>query len=216
MRSAVGKGTGLLLTLEGGEGAGKTTQTRKLADRLTALGHDVLCTREPGGTEGAEALRRFLLSEDHRLSLRAEAMVHFAARADHVERAIGPALAAGRIVLCDRFSDSTLAYQGYGLGHGEPAILAFIDVLTGLLDLQPRRTLILDIPRVDGRRRLQERGGRADRYEALDEAFHERVADGFRIIARQAPDRCVLISSSGSIEAVHQRLLAAVEPLLPA
>ena len=205
----------MLVTLEGGEGAGKTTQTRKLADSLTMLGHDVLCTREPGGTAGAEALRRFLLGQDHRLSLRAEAMVHFAARTDHVERAIRPALEAGRIVLCDRFSDSTLAYQGYGLGHGDPAILAFIDGLTNLLDLQPRRTLILDLPRIEGRRRLQERGERADRYEALDESFHERVADGFRIIARKAPDRCVLISSSASVEAVHHSLLAVLEPLLP-
>lgn len=206
---------GLLVTIEGGEGAGKTTQTRKLADRLTALGHDVLCTREPGGTDGAEALRRFLLDQDHRLGLRAEAMVHFAARVDHVDHAIRPALEAGRIVLCDRFSDSTLAYQGYGLGHGDPAILAFIDRLISLLDLQPRLTLILDLPRAEGRRRLQQRGGGADRYEALDDAFHDRVADGFRIIAQGAPHRCVLVSSAGSIEAVHRSLLAAVEPLLP-
>ena len=206
---------GLLVTIEGGEGAGKTTQIRRLADTLTALGQDVLCTREPGGTEGAEALRRFLLDHDHRLSLRAEAMVHFAARADHVERSIRPALEAGRIVLCDRFSDSTLAYQGYGLGHGDPAILAFIERLIGLLDLQPGLTLILDLPRADGRRRLQQRGEGADRYESLDDAFHARVAEGFRAIARAAPDRCVLLPATGPVETVHQAMLAALEPLLP-
>ncbi len=203
------------MTIEGGEGAGKTTQLRRLGGVLTALGHDVLCTREPGGTEGAEALRGFLLDRDHRLSLRAEAMVHFAARLDHVERSIRPALEAGRIVLCDRFSDSTLAYQGYGLGHGDPAILAFIERLVGLLDLQPRLTLILDLPPADARSRLRQRGEAADRYESLDDAFHARVTEGFRAIARGAPDRCVLIPAAGPVETVHQALLAALEPLLP-
>src|SRR3978361_629390 len=99
---------GLFVTLEGGEGAGKTTQTRLLAETLIARGHDAICTREPGGAPGAEALRRFLLSQDHGLSLRAEATVHFAARIDHLDAAILPDLQAGRIVLCDRFSDSTL------------------------------------------------------------------------------------------------------------
>lgn len=205
---------GSLITIEGGEGAGKTTQVRKLADSLTARGHDVLCTREPGGTEGAEALRRFLLDQEHHLSLRAEAMVHFAARIDHIDQAIRPALAAGRIVLCDRFSDSTLAYQGYGLGYGDPAILKFIGELIGLLDIQPRLTLILELPRADGRSRLQQRGEGSDRYEALDDAFHERVADGFRAIARGSPRRCVLVPAAGSIEAVHRSLLSAMEPLL--
>jgi dTMP kinase len=207
--------SGMLVTIEGGEGAGKTTQLRKLAENLTGRGHDVLCTREPGGAPGAEALRQFLLGMDHGLSLRAEAMVHFAARIDHVDQAIRPALQAGRIVLCDRFSDSTLAYQGYGLGLGDPAILAFIDQLATLIDVQPRLTLVLDLPRAEGHRRLQRRGGAGDRYEALDEAFHARIEEGFRIIARQAPRRCVLVSALGSVEAVHQRLLAALEPLLP-
>jgi len=210
----VAERVGLLVTIEGGEGAGKTTQIRKLADSLTARGHDVLCTREPGGTDGAEALRRFLLGQEHRLSLRAEAMVHFAARVDHVDQAIRPALAAGRIVLCDRFSDSTLAYQGYGLGYGDPAILDFIGQLASLLDIQPRLTLILDLPRTEGRRRLQQRGEGGDRYESLDDAFHERVADGFRTIAMGSPQRCVLVPSAGSIEAVHRSMLSAVEPLL--
>ncbi len=206
----------MLITIEGGEGAGKTTQTRLLADTLKARGHDVLLTREPGGTPGAEALRRFLLGQDHGLGLRAEAMVHFAARVDHVDLSLRPALEAGRIVLCDRFFDSTLAYQGYGLGCGDPALLAFIGQLTVLLDVQPRITLVLDVPRDESRHRLRQRGDASDRYEALDDEFHARVAEGFRLIARGSPQRCRLISAIGSIEAVHHRLLAALEPLLPA
>ena len=205
----------MLVTLEGGEGAGKTTQLRKLAESLTARGYDVLCTREPGGARGAEALRCFLLQTDHGLSPRAEAMVHFAARTDHVDATIGPALAAGRLVLCDRFSDSTLAYQGYGLGHGHPTILAFIAQLISLLRLQPQLTVILDVPRAEARERMRRRGEDEDRYESLDEAFHVRVAEGFRTISRDAAARCVLVSAVGSVEAVHQRVLAAVEPRLP-
>ena len=208
--------TGILVTIEGGEGAGKTTQAQLLADRLAADGRPVLRTREPGGAPGAEALRHFLLERDHGLSLRSEAMVHFAARLDHVERTILPALRSGRLVLCDRFSDSTLAYQGYGLGFGRPAILDFIGQLTSLVAVQPRLTLVLDVPAAEARLRMQQRGAGRDRYEALDDAFHARVAEGFRTIARNAPERCMLISSVGSIEVVHQRLLAALEPLLAA
>ena len=206
--------TGMLVTVEGGEGAGKTTQIRKLAHSLTTRGHDVLCTREPGGAPGAEALRRFLLGKDHGLSPRGEAMVHFAARIDHVNLTIQPALQVGRLVLCDRFSDSTLAYQGYGLGRGDPALLAFIGQLITLVGLQPQRTLILDVPPEQGRGRLRQRGEHDDRYESLDEAFHLRVAEGFRAIAREAGQRCALVSAVGSVELVHQRMLAALEPLL--
>ena len=206
---------GVLLTLEGGEGAGKTTQTRKLAESLASIGYDVLCTREPGGAQGAEALRRFVLERDHGLSARAEATVHFAARIDHVDATIAPALAAGRLVLCDRFSDSTLAYQGYGLGHGDPTILTFIEQLSTLLQLRPHLTVILDVPRAEARARMRRRGDQDDRYQVLDEAFHARVADGFRTIARRAADRCVLVSAVGSVDAVHQRVLAAVNSALP-
>ncbi|WP_428393049.1 dTMP kinase [Lichenicoccus sp.] len=203
---------GRLITIEGGEGAGKTTQVRMLAETLAARGVDVLCTREPGGAPGAEALRRFLLQRDHGLSLRAEAMVHFAARLDHVEATIRPALAAGRLVLCDRFSDSTLAYQGYGLGHGAPELLGFIGQLTGLLDVAPALTLILDLPPEVGRARLLQRGQARDRYEQLDDAFHARVAEGYRALARAAPHRCVLIDADGDADAVQARLLAALDP----
>ena len=205
---------GLFVTIEGGEGAGKTTQLRRLAQRLAADGSDVLCTREPGGAPGAEALRRFLLQQDHGLSLRAEAMVHFAARIDHLDATILPALAGGRLVLCDRFSDSTLAYQGYGLGGGDPVLLEFIATLTGLLAIQPHLSLILDVPAAQGKERLRQRGRDLDRYEALDNDFHERVAEGFRRIARASPERCVLIPASGSVENVHRLLLDRVLKLL--
>ena len=205
---------GLLVTIEGGEGTGKTTQIRRLTHGLAALGVDVLSTREPGGAPGAEALRGFLLGKDHGLGLRAEAMAHFAARVDHVDTTIGPALAAGRLVLCDRFYDSTLAYQGYGLGHGEPALLGFIGSLIDLLAVRPRLTLMLDVPLEEAQARRRQRGREQDRYEALDEAFHARVAEGYRSIARLAPERCVLIQASGSIDDVQQRLVQAVRPLL--
>lgn len=208
--------TGHLVTIEGGEGVGKTTQLRKLAETLAARGISVLCTREPGGAPGAEALRGFLLKQDHGLSLRAEAMVHFAARFDHVDKTILPALRTGQLVLCDRFSDSTLAYQGYGLGRGDPDLLNFVTKLITLLDVQPCLTLVLDMPAKERSERLRLRGEDADRYESLDEAFHERVAEGFRQIAREAPLRCVLVSCLGSIETVQQRLLAAMQPLLEA
>ncbi len=206
--------SGLLVTIEGGEGAGKTTQSALLAAALEARGCNVLRTREPGGAPGAEALRGFLLGCDHGLSRRAEAMVHFAARIDHVDSTIKPALAEGRLVLCDRYTDSTLAYQGYGLGRGEPAVLDFISRLTALLDVHPALTLVLDVPRVEGSRRLRLRGQEDDRYERLDDGFHERVAAGYRAIAATDPVRCRLIAAAGPIETVQRRMLEAVLALL--
>nr|WP_321986628.1 dTMP kinase [uncultured Lichenicoccus sp.] len=206
--------SGLLVTIEGGEGAGKTTQSALLALALEQQGCSVLRTREPGGAPGAEALRGFLLGRDHGLSLRAEAMAHFAARIDHIDGTIKPALAAGRLVLCDRYTDSTLAYQGYGLGRGAPTLLDFIDRLTGLLDVRPALTLVLDVARTEASRRIRQRGQDDDRYERLDDAFHERVAAGYRTIAAADPARCRLIAAGDAIEAVQHRMLAAVQPLL--
>lgn len=207
---------GLFVTIEGGEGAGKSTQAGLLADRLVAQGRKVVRTREPGGTPGAERLRAFLLQGGHALSLRAEILVHFAARLDHVEHMIAPALAEGTTVICDRFSDSTLAYQGYGLGHGDPAGLGFIRRLIDLTTLTPDLTLLLDLPRGHARDRLDGRGSQPDRYERLDEAFHRRVADGFRLIAHDAPDRVVIVPADGDIDQVHRAILREVEQRLPA
>lgn len=180
---------GAFITLEGGEGAGKSTQLRLVGEALRVLGHDVLITREPGGSPGAEDLRQLLLFGNNPLSLRAEVLAHFAARYDHVDHVILPALQAGRIVLCDRFTDSTLAYQGYGRAAGNADILRLIHSLTDMLALPPDRTFLLDVPRDVARERLAARAGQPDQYEQADEEFHARVAEGFAAVALHGPDR---------------------------
>lgn len=214
MRSAAADVPGLFVTIEGSDGAGKTTQMARLAARLSALGHDVLATREPGGSPGAEVIRNLLLSQNAKLSLRAEIMLMFAARFDHVDTTILPALSQGRLVLCDRFSDSTLAYQGCGLGHGAAPIVELIRKLDAMLGLQPRLTLILDVTADDRRRRIADRAQRQDRYEQLEAAFHGRVAESFRLIAAGSPDRCRLVDGSGAADLVERRLFAALAPVL--
>ena len=197
---------GRFVTLEGGEGAGKTTQSALLADALMARGVAVLRTREPGGSPGAELLRGLLLGGTVDWSPRAETLLHFAARAEHVAKTVQPALSAGTWVICDRFFDSTLAYQGYGQG----ADRAFIASLIGLLGVAPDLTLVLDVPEAVAAERMRRRGGEADRYERLDAAFHGRVRQGFREIAAAQPDRCVLLDASADIPAVHTAIKTAV------
>ena len=191
--------TGLFVTLEGGEGAGKSTQARLLADYLRASGREVVPTREPGGTSGAEQLRALLLAPDADWSERAEIMLHFAARADHLDRLILPALSRGAVVISDRFADSTLAYQGWGRG----ADLALIEALTALLPRRPDRTIVLDVDRATRLARLAARGEDPDRYERETDDFHARVAAGYRAIAAGDPGRCSVIPASGSIEAIQ-------------
>jgi len=204
------------ITLEGGEGAGKSTQARSLAAALTDLGIPVLLSREPGGAPGAEELRALLLSGRIPWSAPAETLLHFAARAEHVEKTIRPALAAGTWVVSDRFADSTMAYQGYGQG----ADRAMIAALTSLIGLAPDVTLVLDVSDAVALGRLRARGGAADRYERLDAAFHARVNAGFRAIARAEPQRCVLLSADGTEAEVHAAIMHAlwdrVPPLPPA
>lgn len=198
---------GRFITLEGGEGAGKTTQVRLLAEALAARGLPVLRTREPGGAPGAEQLRDLLLRGTIDWSAPAEALLHFAARAEHVEKTIRPALAAGMWVVCDRFADSTMAYQGYGQGADRGLIAA----LTRLIGLQPHLTLVLDVSAAVATARLLQRGAEADRYEELDRLFHARVNQGFRDIAAAAPERCALIAADGTADAVHAAVMRAVE-----
>jgi dTMP kinase len=198
--------TSHFITLEGGEGAGKSTQARLLADALVAQGLPVLRTREPGGAPGAETLRSLLLGGSVDWSAPAETLLHFAARAEHVEKTIRPALAAGMWVVCDRFADSTMAYQGYGQG----ADRAMITTLTGLLGVVPDVTLVLDVSESVAVTRLLRRGKASDRYERLDAAFHARVGAGFREIARGEPKRCVLIAADGSEAPVHEAIMAAL------
>lgn len=198
--------TARFITLEGGEGAGKSTQLRLLADALCERGLPVLRTREPGGAPGAERLRALLLSGEIAWSAQAETLLHFAARAEHVARTIRPALAAGMWVVCDRFYDSTMAYQGYGQG----ADRALIQAQTGLLGIVPDLTLVLDVGSATAAERLRQRGGGADRYEREDAGFHARVKAGFLDIARAEPGRCRVIPADGDIAQVHDAILAAV------
>ena len=200
---------GRFITLEGGEGAGKSTQIRLLADALAACGKDVVVTREPGGSKGAEEIRALLVSgETGRWGPVTEALLHTAARRDHLERTVWPALDAGSWVICDRFFDSTMAYQGYGLGLG-PALIGALQT-TALGDFRPDLTLILDLPVEVGLARANARRGGEDRYERMDLDFHRRLRDGFLDIAGREPDRCAVIDAAHPVEAVQAAILDAV------
>jgi dTMP kinase len=201
---------GRLITLEGGEGAGKSTQARMLADALSELGLPVLRTREPGGAPGAEFLREVLLSGRIDWSPAAETMLHVAARMEHVARTIRPAIEAGTWVVCDRFHDSTMAYQGYGLGVDR----SMIEALGSMVGIVPDLTLVLDVPREVALGRLRGRGGVDDRYERLNDDFHRRVLAGFREIATQS--RCVLVDAAQDAALVHETVMGAVRKLLGA
>jgi dTMP kinase len=206
---------GRFITIEGGEGAGKSTQVPLLLAALKRAGVDALATREPGGSAGAEAIRRLLLEgEGERWDALGETLLLYAARRDHVSRLIEPALARGSWVVCDRFSDSTVAYQGYGRS------LALADITTlhrlTLGGFAPDLTLILDLPVETGLARVAARPGMADRFERLDPAFHERLRQGFLAIAAAAPERCVLIDAATAPQLVERAILAAVKQRLGA
>lgn len=204
---------GLFITLEGGEGSGKSTQAKHLKLRLEQAGHAVVQTREPGGSEGAEDIRALLVTgEPSRWDGMTEALLLFAARHDHLERIIKPALKAGKVVLCDRFTDSTMAYQGYGHNLGRETIEKLNAV--ALDGFGPDLTLILDLPVDIGLSRAMSRGDGEQRYEDMDIAFHQRLRDGFLDIAKREPDRCKVVDASGSEEAVAERISAVVMPLL--
>ena len=176
---------------------------------LTRAGIPAQRTREPGGSPGAEAIRRLLLDgADERWDAAAETLLFYAARRDHVVRLIKPALDQGSWVVCDRFADSTLAYQGYGRGLRVAELRALHSFALG--DFAPDLTLILDLPVEEGLARAARRGGEADRFERLDHAFHQRLREGFRQIAAAEPQRCVLIDASGDAVKVQRAVLAAV------
>lgn len=189
---------GLFITLEGGEGAGKSTAARGLADMLRAEGHTVLTTREPGGTPGAEAMRSILLSTTITLDPLAQTMLHFAARADLVESVIRPALARGEVVICDRFYDSTMAYQAYGLNVDVSAVASLIR----LINLRPDLTFMLEVSEATANKRRAARGGAPDRYEEMGADFMARVAHGFHAIAASEPGRCALIDAEPPADTV--------------
>lgn len=199
---------GSFISFEGGEGAGKSTQIRRLAERLQAAGHDVVVTREPGGSTGAEAIRELLVNgAADRWSPVTETLLMYAARRDHVERVIRPALAQGKVVLCDRFADSTRAYQGAG-GDAPASLIASLEehVLNGTV---PVLTLILDLPAEVGLQRAEARGGAA-RFESKGLDFHQRLRAGYLEIARQEPERCVVINADATIDDVTAAIAEAV------
>lgn len=199
---------GRFITFEGGEGTGKSTQCARLADFLSDSGIETVVTREPGGTDGAQAIRELVVSgAGDRWGAVSEALLMYAARRDHVDRVIEPALAAGKWVLCDRFSDSTLAYQGYARELGADWVRS-LDRLS-LDGFQPDLTLLLDLPISTGLARAAERGG-PDRFEKLGTAFHEKLRRAFLDIAAQEPDRIVVVPADGTVEEVGERVRAAV------
>lgn len=202
--------SGRFITFEGGEGAGKSTQLKMLAEALARAGIEVVTTREPGGSKGAEAIRALLVTgEVDRWDAHTEALLHTAARRDHLVKTVWPALERGAWVVCDRFFDSTLAYQGYG--HGLPK--DFVQSLTRLAigDFAPDLTLMLDVPVEEGLKRAGGRGGGEDRYERMGSPFHERLRQGFLDIAKNEPDRCAVIDATASLDAVHQAIMAAIK-----
>jgi dTMP kinase len=204
---------GKFITIEGGEGTGKSTHVRLLAKGLEAAGVDVVVTREPGGSPGAEEIRTLLVTGGTgRWSPMTEALLHYAARCEHLRKTVLPALEAGRWVISDRFADSTMAYQGYGHGLGREPVDTLHRLVVG--DFAPDLTLILDLPVETG---LSRAGGRADgedRYERMGTAFHGRLREGFLDIAAREPRRCAVIKVTGTVEQVQHAVREAVREWL--
>jgi dTMP kinase len=212
---ALATGPGLFVSFEGGEGAGKSTQIRLLAEALRARGHDVVVTREPGGSPGAEALRHVLLSgAAEPFGIRMEALLFAAARADHLACFVRPALAEGQVVLCDRFVDSSRVYQGV-TGNLEPKLMAALERVS-VAGTMPDLTLILDLPAAVGLARARRRAGatpaaaQPDRFEKERTEVHEKRRQGFLDIAAREPERCRVIDASLDVDRIARDILADV------
>ncbi|MDX1975145.1 MAG: dTMP kinase [Rickettsiales bacterium] len=201
--------TACFITFEGGEGSGKSTQLKLLHEALQRQGLSPVITREPGGSPGAEVIRKLLVSgEVDSWDADTETLLFFAARLDHVQRLIKPALQAGKTVLCDRFTDSTQVYQGVGKGLSE-AFVHMIHHLT-LGNFAPDLTFILDIDPTVGLKRAVSRSGDETRFESMSLDFHRKIRAGFLAIAQREPARCQVIDASQSVEAIHQEILTRV------
>lgn len=201
--------TGRFISLEGGEGTGKSTQARRLAAALQQRGIAVVTTREPGGAPGAEEIRKLMVTgEPSRWDVMTETLLAYAARADHVARTIGPALVADKWVICDRFSDSTFAYQGVGRGLDRETIRRIDSAV--LDDFKPDLTLVLDMDVATGLARALARGAAENRFEKFGNEFHERLRQAFLDIARRNPERCRVIDASGDEDQVADEIFAAV------
>lgn len=206
--------TGRFIALEGGEGTGKSTQAQLLVAALDARGIEAELTREPGGTPGAEAIRHLLLDPpEGGWKPRAEALLFAAARSDHVETRIKPALEAGRWVVCDRFVESSRAYQGGAGGLGDDAILALHEI--GSLGLRPDLTLLIEVsPALVAERLARRDSGESDAIGGRDAAYHARVAESFAALADAEPEQFARIDGDGSPKHIHQLIMTAIEPLL--
>jgi dTMP kinase len=204
---------GRFITLEGGEGAGKSTQIGLLAAYLRGQGREVVASREPGGSAGAEMIRKLLVEgATDAWDGATEALLMFAARRDHLVRTVWPAIERGAWVISDRFADSTRAYQGHGHGFPMDRIEQLYEVAVG--DFAPDLTLILDLPVDVGLARAAARRGVETRFEGLGTGFHERVRAGFRAIAAAEPKRCALIDATGDVDAVHRAIVRAARERL--
>ncbi|MGN0919205.1 MAG: dTMP kinase [Alphaproteobacteria bacterium] len=207
---------GFFITLEGGEGAGKSTQIQLLKSALENLGKEVLVTREPGGSKGGELIRPLLVSGEADWDAVSETLLFSAARRDHLTHKVWPALKEGKIVLCDRFADSTLAYQGYGRGNN-PEIQKIVNTLYQIVagDFEPDLTLILDVaPKIGLKRSCDRAGNTEKRFENMDFSFHENLRQGFLKIAEENPKRCYIIDADGTPEQVHQKIMEIVKEKL--
>ena len=205
--------SGKFITFEGGEGTGKTTQIARLCAALEATGVTVVQTREPGGCSQAETIRELLVTgEPGKWKPLTETLLHFAARNEHLDRVIRPALSQGKWVVSDRFSDSTMAYQGYVQGIGQ-GVVQDLEALI-VQKTRPDLTIILDLPSDVGLKRAGSREDTEERYEKMGDAFHAKLKDAFLDIAEQNKERCVVVDASGSINEVEARIRRAVEDRL--
>lgn len=204
---------GLFISFEGIDGSGKSTQARHLAEVLRAQGHDVVLTREPGGSPGAEEIRALVLQGDPgRWSAETELLLFTAARRDHMERTILPALAEGKIVICDRFADSTRMYQGLSRGDLRGVVDALHDMMIGR---EPDLTVLIDMDPGAGLSRALARQTGEDRFEEFGQDLQAKMRAGFLALAEQAPERIKVIDGAGSVETVAEAVLSAVSPALP-
>ena len=206
---------GLFISFEGGDGAGKSTQIRLLAEALRAQGQEVVTTREPGGSPGAESIRKLLLEGDaDKWSPLTEALLMYASRADHLERTIEPALRRGAAVISDRFADSTMAYQGLAGALGEEAVTSLHKLVVS--GREPDVTFVLDMPVAEGLARSKSAGSSEQRFESKGAEYQEKVRNAFLEIAKRNPVRCVVIDATGSQDDVAKRILAALKEVRPA
>lgn len=196
---------GMFITVEGPDGSGKTTQLQLLVQSLTEQGYEVVVTREPGGTKVGNSIREVLLSPEHdEMTPRVEMMLYAASRAQNIDQVIRPALHRGAVVVCDRFVDASIAYQGYGLQYDLSQILSLNDWATA--GIKPDLTFLFDLTPDQASHRMKDRG-QLDRIESRDESFHQRVYEGFQILLEQYPERMVRIDANASIETIQDEVL---------